>query len=424
MQIYVILFSGDFMFDYNEAVNYIHSFLKFGVKPGLERISLLLNELGNPQNNLKFLHVAGTNGKGSTSTMLSEILIDAGYKTGLYTSPYVFDFNERIRVNSENIPNDDLAALISRIEPVITRLNENGVVITEFEIITAAALLYYKEQNWDYVVLDVGLGGRFDATNIISKPEVSVITSISYDHINILGSTIEEIAFEKCGIIKENSRVVTSSLQNQDALKVIKDISAQKNAQLYIADYNCVEILSQSIKGTDFLYKGTTYSISLVGMHQIENAVAVIEAANLIKGVTLTNIQNGIKNTVMKARMELVADNILIDGGHNEECAEALKAVIKSYLSDKKITAVIGMMADKECEKYLKNILPLCDSVVFTKPDNPRSEEPEKLAEKAKLYIKKIAIENNPKIAYYKTIEQAEFTLVCGSFYLISDIFN
>ena len=210
MQIYVILFSGDFMFDYNEAVNYIHSFLKFGVKPGLERISLLLNELGNPQNDLKFLHVAGTNGKGSTSTMLSEILIDAGYKTGLYTSPYVFDFNERIRVNSQNIPNDDLAALISRIEPVITRLNKKGVVITEFEIITAAALLYYKEQNCDYVVLEVGLGGRFDATNIISKPEVSVITSISYDHINILGSTIEEIAFEKCGIIKENSRVVTS----------------------------------------------------------------------------------------------------------------------------------------------------------------------------------------------------------------------
>ena len=410
--------------NYEQSVNYIHSFLKFGVKLGLERMRALLEALGNPQNDMKFIHVAGTNGKGTTSTMLSNILINAGFKTGLFTSPYVFDFCERIRVNGENIPHKDLAEIINKIKPVVEKLNKEGVEITEFELITAAGLLYFKEQGCDCAVMEVGLGGRFDATNTIPAPEAAVITSISLDHMAVLGDTVEQIAFEKCGIIKEGCEVVTTSLQNPYALKVIRNSVRDKNARLTVAKYDKVKIIDESISGTDIEYLKNVYHIPLVGKHQIENTLGVIEAAKKIDGVSVENIQNGIAKTVIRGRMELVDENTLIDGGHNEECSLALADVVKNYLSNRKITAVIGMMADKDCEKYLANILPLCDSVVFTKPDNPRSESPENLTKIAKKYIKKISIENEPKKAYDKTKEQADFTLVCGSFYMLSDIFN
>lgn len=419
-----ILFAEMILLTYEQAVAYIHSLLVFGIKPGLERINILLERLGNPQDKIKFFHVAGTNGKGSTSTMLSNALISAGYKTGLFTSPYVFDFCERIKIDGENIPKSDLADIVSRIKPVIDELSEKGIVITEFEAITAAALLYFYEQKCDYAVMEVGLGGRFDATNVIKCPEVAVITSISKDHTKILGDTVEKIAFEKCGIIKENSTVVTTSLQDEEALMVIEKKAKEKNARLIIADFGETSIISKSKGGTDFVYKGNEYFISLDGRHQVENAIGVVEAARLIDGVGEKDIVFSLKNTVMHGRMELISDNVLIDGGHNEECSKALSAVLESEFSDKNITAVIGMMADKDCEKYLSNVLPHCKRVIFTKPDNPRSEEPERLCDYSKKYIDKIDIEIDPKIAYHIAVESSPFVLVCGSFYLISDIFK
>lgn len=410
--------------NYTQAVDYIHSLLKFGIKPGLERIEALLGELGNPERNMKFIHVAGTNGKGTTSTMLSNILIDCGFKTGLFTSPYVFDFCERIRINGENIKKNALADIVTEVKKAVDGLSEKGIEPTEFETITAAALLYFKRENCDYAVMEVGLGGRFDSTNIIPCPEAEVITSVSLDHTGILGDTIQKIAFEKCGIIKENSKVVTTSVQNGEALKVIEKTAKEKNAELKIADFDKVKLLSEDINGSEILYDGLKYKIPLVGSHQVENAIGVIEAAKLIEGVGYENIFSGISKTVMHGRMELIKENVFIDGGHNEECSLALRAVIEKYLRNKKITAVIGMMSDKDCEKYLSNILPYCDRVIFTKPENPRSEEPERLRETAKKYIKKIDIEINPKIAYYIAEKESEFTLVCGSFYMLSDIFN
>lgn len=410
--------------NYTQSVDYIHSLLKFGIKPGLERIKAMLDMIGNPEKDMKFIHIAGTNGKGTTSTMLSDILIDAGYKTGLFTSPYVFDFCERIRYNGANIKEDDLAEIVTEIKQAADKLACEGIELTEFETITAAALLYFKREKCDYAVMEVGLGGRFDSTNIIPCPEAAVITSISFDHTGILGDTIEQIAFEKCGIIKENSCVVTTSLQNSKAVEVIENTAKNKNAKLKIADFNKVSILREGIDGTEIIYDGLKYKIPLVGAHQVENAIGVIEAARSIDGISYENIYNGILNTVMHGRMELIKENVLIDGGHNEECSLALKAVIEKYLKNKKITAVIGMMADKDCEKYLSNVLPYCDRVIFTKPDNPRSEEPEKLADTAKKYINKISVEINPKIAYYIAEKESEFTLVCGSFYMLSDIFN
>lgn len=296
---------------YEQAVDYIHSLLVFGIKPGLERLNVLLEKLENPQDNLKFIHIAGTNGKGSTSTMISNALISANYKTGLFTSPYVFDFCERIRINDINIPKQDLADVVSRVKPIIDELSENGLVITEFEAITAVALLYFSEQKCDYAVMEVGLGGRFDATNVIKKPEVAVITSISKDHTNILGDTIEKIAFEKCGIIKDGTSVVTTSLQDNEALTVIEKTVKEKNANLTVADFDNVEILSEGKNGTDFVYKDKRYFVSLDGRHQVENAIGVIEALNKIEKVEYEDIVYSLKHTVMHGRMEQIGDNVL-----------------------------------------------------------------------------------------------------------------
>ena len=200
--------------NYKESVEYIHSLLQFGIKPGLERISMLLSALGNPQDKIKTVHIAGTNGKGSTSTHIANILSAAGHKTGLYTSPYVLSFCERIQIDGENIPEKRLADAVTKVRTEIEELNEKGIVITEFEAITAAAFLYFYEAGCDFAVIEVGLGGRFDATNVLKSPRACVITSISLDHTKILGDTLPQIAFEKCGIIKNSVPVVTSDNQN------------------------------------------------------------------------------------------------------------------------------------------------------------------------------------------------------------------
>ena len=204
------------------AENYYHSLLTFGIMPGLERIKLLLERLGSPEKGLRCIHVAGTNGKGTVCSFLASILKESGYKTGLYTSPYIVDFRERIRVNGEMISEEDLNTITETVKNAIEELRREDVIITEFEAVTAAAFLYYKTVGCDFVVLETGLGGRFDATNVIERPLVSVIVSISLDHVNILGNTISDIAYEKCGIIKNDCRVVTNNAQHGDALRMIK----------------------------------------------------------------------------------------------------------------------------------------------------------------------------------------------------------
>ena len=363
--------------NYQEAVDYIHSLLAFGIKPGLERISALLAELGNPQNDLRFVHVAGTNGKGSTSTMLSHILKAGGYKTGLFTSPYVFSFCERIQINNANIPEADLANTVARVKSAIEGLNAGGIVPTEFEAITAAALLYFKEQQCDYAVMEVGLGGRYDSTNVIPAPEVCVITSVSLDHTKILGDTIEQIAAEKAGILKQGSVCVTTTRQDPTALSVIRNTAEQQGCALTVANTEAAQVISESLTETVFSYCGEAYTVHLSGRHQIENAVGVIEAARKLSGVTETHIREGLQHTVMRGRMEYRKGTppLLLDGGHNPECAEALREVLKRF-APPRITAVIGMMADKDTGQYLKTVAPLCKEIYFTKPNNPRAAEP------------------------------------------------
>lgn len=414
--------------NYEDSVKYIHSLLKFGMNLGLRRISALLNELGNPQEKLEFVHVAGTNGKGTTSTMLSGILCAAGKKTGLFTSPYVFDFCERIQINNKNIPHDDLSLVVEKVKNACDRLSAKGTEPTEFEAITAAAMLYFYEQKCDAVVLEVGLGGRYDSTNIIPCPKVAVITSISLDHTKILGDTVEKIAAEKCGIIKNGGTVITTSEQNEKALSVIKDTVKEKNGRLLIGDVSAAEILSEDIFGTEISYNGLTVKIPLVGRHQVENTVGVITAARAL-GISDEFIKKGIESTVIHARMEIISRSpvIMLDGGHNPECAAALENVLVRFAGDKNITVLIGMMADKDTKDYLAAILPHCKTAVFTKPSNPRAEDENVLLREGKCFCRDVVSVKDPKDAYKKAeslVKNGDMLLVCGSFYLLSDIFG
>lgn len=414
--------------NYKDSVKYIHSLLKFGMNLGLQRISALLNELGNPQEKLEFVHVAGTNGKGTTSTMLSGILCAAGKKTGLFTSPYVFDFCERIQINNKNIPHDDLSLVVEKVKNACDRLSAKGTEPTEFEAITAAAMLYFYEQKCDAVVLEVGLGGRYDSTNIIPCPKAAVITSISLDHTKILGDTVEKIAAEKCGIIKNGGTVITTSEQNEKALSVIKDTVKEKNGRLLIGDVSAAEILSEDIFGTEISYNGLTVKIPLVGRHQVENTVGVITAARAL-GISDELIKKGIESTVIHARMEIISRSpvIMLDGGHNPECAAALENVLVRFAGDKSITVLIGMMADKDTKDYLAAILPHCKTAVFTKPSNPRAEDENVLLREGKCFCRDVVSVKDPKDAYKKAeslVKNGDMLLVCGSFYLLSDIFG
>ncbi len=413
--------------NFNESVEYIHSLLAFGIKPGLERISMLLDLLDNPQDKLQFVHIAGTNGKGSTSTMISNMLIASGKKTGLFTSPYVIDFCERIQIDGENVNKNIFAECVTEVREKIEELNKKGIIITEFEAITVSAFLCFVKAECEYVVLEVGLGGRFDATNVIKKPEAVVITSISLDHIAILGDTIEKIAFEKCGIIKENVPVITSANQQDDALKVISETCKNKNCNLIITDPHKTEILDDSIFGTLFAYNNNVYKTKLTGNHQIENTVNAIECAKVL-GLSNLAIAQGIENTKMIARMEIIGENPLIirDGGHNEGCANALHDFLVKYKLEN-INMLIGLMADKDCESYVSKIAPLCKSVVTVTPSNPRALESEKLKKIAEKYCKNTKSINNPQEGYkyiLSNTKKDETILVCGSFYMMSDIFG
>ncbi len=369
--------------NYNEALEYIHSLLIFGSKPGLGRITELLKKLGDPQDRLKVIHVAGTNGKGSTCNMLASVYTAAGYKTGLYTSPYIVDFRERIQLDGNYIPKDDLGRLCERVK-------DTGVEVTEFEFITALALLWYKEQNCDIVILEVGLGGRFDATNVINSPLCSVIMKIDYDHTAILGDTLEKIAFEKCGIIKKGCPAVSYPLQDAAAMKVIE--SSSEN--LTVPETDKIEVKDSSIEGNSFIYKGTSYKTKLIGTHQIYNAVTAIEtvrAAGL--PVDEQALINGIASATVPARLELISKDpvVFLDGAHNPNGAEALSQFMKNYSGQ--IVAVMGMMADKNCSGFLREVLKYCSDVItVTVKENPRTISAEDLAKLAEEFCSSVTV--------------------------------
>ena len=415
----------------NEAIEYIHSLEKFGIKPGMERIRALCAELGNPQEKLKIIHVAGTNGKGSTSTMISNILRKSGYNTGLFISPYVTDFRERIQYNGNMIEKNELVECVERVKNAIDVLSEQNIQPTEFEAVTAAAFLYFEKKSCDFVVLEVGLGGRLDSTNIINAPYVSVITSISLDHTAILGDTIEKIANEKCGIIKFGAETVAYPFQDEAAMSVIRKTCETKHNLLRIPDVSSIVIGDEDVEGTDVEYCGISYKLPLAGKHMVYNSCTAIEAVKSLGRFNINisdeAIKSGIESSVMPARTELLRKKpvIILDGGHNEGCALALAAFIEKHLKEKRIIMLSSLMEDKDYETYLKTVVPYAEAFIATKAEVPRALPSDELMHSAEFYCKNCHDISEPLKAVKAAVnitQPEDALIVCGSFYLAGEI--
>lgn len=417
--------------NYNEALNFIHSRDKFGSHPGMKRIDALCKAFDNPQDGLKYVHVAGTNGKGSTCHMIASVLKESGYKVGLFTSPFVVDFRERIQINGEMIPENELAEIVSEVKPVVERLSKEGIEPTEFEIITVTAFLYFLRQKCDIVVLEVGLGGLLDSTNIIKSSEVSVITSISLDHTNILGDSLLKIAEHKCGIFKEGGNVVGYPQPDFAVERFIKDKAKEKNCKYYPHELSKIRLIREELDGSTIIYAGCTFKIPLTGKHQLYNFATAAAAMNVLKqngwNITYKSLIDGIGKLKIPARTEIVSRSPLtiIDGGHNAEGIDALCNSLVKFCADKKIIAVFGMMRDKDYGYAVRKLAPLCERIYTTEASNPRTVPAKELAGEIKPFCKKVKAECSPQKAYAKAVKKAkddDVILVCGSLYLASDI--
>jgi dihydrofolate synthase/folylpolyglutamate synthase len=371
------------------SFEWLSSFDKYGWMFGLERIAHLMNRLGNPEQQLKVIHVAGTNGKGSVCKYISSILQKAGYTVGLYISPHVERFSERIVVNGEEISDKDIAMLVEQVRPVVEDMEKNGNSPTFFEIVTALAFLYFQNRKVDYAVIEVGLGGRFDATNVVT-PLVSVITNISLEHTNILGNDIASIAFEKAGVIKNNIPIVTAATRS--AREAIENVATERNAPIVFIDRTMWKRVTKKGRCQEFFVQGAfkDYEVrtSLLGAHQGENiavAIATVERLQM-SGVYLTDsdIIEGIAAAAHPGRMEIICEKpmILLDGAHNPDGMSMLANALKTDFSYKQLLFIFGVLKDKDINTMVSTIIPLADIVFVTKSMNPRAYDPLLLKEK------------------------------------------
>lgn len=423
--------------DYNESLKYIEETHKFGIRLGLDNMSKLLDLLGNPQDKLKIIHVAGTNGKGSTCSFITSILKEAGYKVGTYTSPFLETFTERIRVNEENIPEEDVARIVTLIKEKIEYMVKEGYSYpTEFEIVTTMAFYYYYEQNVDYVALEVGLGGRYDATNIIKSSEVSVIGSISLDHINILGDTVAKIAYEKGGIIKENGVAIVYD-QSDEAKDVIKNICIEKNANYIEIKFDDINVKKSDIYSQiyDATIMGKRYEnleIKLIGDHQINNSILAISTIKYLQenknlNISEEDIRKGIMKTRWAGRIERIKDNpiFIIDGAHNEDGAKSLSRAIENNFKEKKLTLLIGMLEDKDIDTVLDILIPKFNKIITTTPDSPRAMDSSQLRDKVLKYNKNVIDKSNVEDAVDYVLENSnseDIIISAGSLYMIGHV--
>lgn len=423
--------------NYEEAIQFIHSTYKFGSKLGLQNITRLTELLGNPQDSYKIIHVAGTNGKGSTSNMIHDVLMNSGYKTGLFISPFLEEFTERIQINKKHIDRDSLARITEMVKEKIDIMVKEGYNHpTEFEVVTAIGFKYFQEQKIDFLVLEVGLGGRFDATNVVKNTLVSVITSISYDHMEYLGDTLEKIAFEKAGIIKNNSNVVIYP-QEENIVHTIKAVAKEKNAAVYEVDKKNVEKLKGDLTGQWFKYlKDDVFNlpevkISFLGEHQLYNALTALRALEIVKdagyNITENSILEGLKNCKFAGRFEIMHESpiIVLDGGHNINGIEYFSKAVKENFKENKIILFFGMLKDKNPEDVLSYVIPLCKEVYTLTPNNPRAMKAEDLAELFKKHsdLKVTPLnEYNEIIPVLNKISKDEYVAFVGSLYMIGDV--
>ena len=404
--------------EYNEALKFIHSLHKFKKDQSFNSIKQVLHNLGNPQDKLKFVHIAGTNGKGSVSAMIAAALISSGKKTGLYISPFVIEFCERIQINNNFISHSDLIRYLLKVKKASF---DFGVELSEFEFITCIAFCFYYDNNCDVVVLETGLGGRLDATNVISSPLLSVITHIDIDHSEILGDTVEKIAAEKCGIIKHDTAVVTTENQYRSVKRIISETADKNNSQLIFNNLSSVSNKRVALNGNSFRYNGIEYKTRLIGRHQFDNAMLAVTALNIL-GVQQKYILSGLKNAYQPARVDVIGVNptVILDGSHNENGISALVDTLRE-LKIERFNSVICMMKDKQVERSLKNILPLSNEVFVTElPDNPRCLSAPQLAEICKKYNKNV---RQISVSDVLSVAKSELpTVIFGSLYLSGEI--
>lgn len=361
--------------NYIESLNYICDKKRLVIKTGLSRINALLDEMGNPQDRIKVVHIAGTNGKGTVSNIIADSLVKCGYKVGLFTSPWVNDYREQIQINGSFIPENIFAEYVTKYQ---------NADVTEFEFLTAVMYKYFADENVDFAVVECGMGGKGDSTNVVKNPELCVITSVSMDHTDFLGSTLNEIAQEKAGIIKQNSTVVL--YPNVDC----ENVFANK----------CKETESRLIKARD------------MGDFKSNNLETAGQALAFLRQCV------HLEYPKLPARQEYIGENMMIDGAHNKDGALALR----DFLPNKKITAVVGMMKDKDISSYLEILAPHFEKIIAVTVDNPRSISALELAEIAKKYCKNVEVCENPHTAVSIAEKDNNFVLICGSFYLARQI--
>jgi dihydrofolate synthase / folylpolyglutamate synthase len=423
------------LLNYEQAVEWIHSRLRLGIKPGLMRMNHLLEKLGNPHQKRKTVHIGGTNGKGSTVTYLRNVLQEAGYTVGTFTSPYFERFNERISINGEPVSDEDLTLLVDKIKPIAESMEQSewgGP--SEFEVITAMSFYYFAElKPVDLVLYEVGLGGRLDSTNVIT-PMLSVITSIGMDHMQFLGNRMEDIAFEKAGIIKPNVPVI-SGVHQPEAVKVIEETALEMKSDLFqLGQDFSVKRIALLEKGERFEYisllQHDTFELSMIGNHQINNAAIAIKAIDLLvknqeMKIAPEHIKAGLKRASWPGRMEALSDirEIYIDGAHNPEGVAALVKTIKDRFLHKRVTVLFSALHDKELKPMITQLEEAVDSIGFTSFDFPRVASVEELYEvsshpnKAEVHNWKDYLEN--KIS---SMQEDEVLLITGSLYFLSEV--
>jgi dihydrofolate synthase/folylpolyglutamate synthase len=420
--------------DFHEAMEYVKNLGKFGFNFGLGRIEELLRRLGNPHRELDIIHVGGTNGKGSTTAMLAAILQEAGYRVGTFTSPHLHSYTERFRINGINIPEDSLAAIISELRPHLDAMVAGGFEHpTEFEVATAVAFLYFSREKIDYLILEVGLGGAIDSTNVVA-PLVSVITNVAMDHMDYLGHTIKEIARVKAGIIKPGVPVVTAA--EGEGLEVIKDTSRKNNCRLIRVgqDVTCEHIFISpqkqrfTIRGRKGVYENLT--LHLTGRHQQINAATAVACIEVLmeQGVSISAaaVRSGLANTRWPARLEIVRKDplVIIDGAHNFDGARALRLALEEIFPGRSVVLLIGMLGDKERARVAAELAPLARAVVVTRPNSPRAGNWQELAREAGRYTSEVYVVEGIGDALEKALSLAgseEVLCITGSLYMVAE---
>jgi len=435
---------------YREALDWIHSLSRFGIKPGLERMEAMLAMLGNPHRKVGYVHIGGTNGKGSTAAVLASMLAAAGYRIGLYTSPYLLSFTNRMAINGRDIESEELADLVDLIRPIVDQVtaDERYGQPTEFEVVTVLALVYFARQKVDLVALEVGLGGRLDATNVVS-PLLSIITNVDLEHTEVLGDTVEAVAREKAGIIKRGVPVLTAS-EDKRVVTVIREKAAELNAPLYCLFSSCAdEALNISMpvfntrtitdRGQFFDYKGFAGSykdlfIPLRGRYQVCNAATALAALELLeeKGFAVDEkaLRQGLAETSWPGRLELLKESpkLVMDGAHNPAAIRQMAQAIPDYFNFRRLILVFGIMADKDAPAMMSAILPLADQVIFTRASIPRAADPSALfriaLDRLNFDQKKGEVIEDVGSALERALSEAgpdDMVLVTGSFYTVSD---